>query len=429
MPVTHAEPTDRTVRADQNVLEAALHWGDSLLAVRRLKADGELTLGSSDDADLYVADPSLVSALQQFVTRHGDEVWLQPVEGLTLLVDGEPAPPVATRLTRGSDARFSVGALEIRLRWTGASRTIRVPLLGGLDFLYTKVLTLALLLQAALVAGMMLTPTFTDDDDSLIAQAVRWVQVETPKEKETKTKPKPKQTKQPVLEKETQKVFGQDRRKVAKATANVRRDERDLAQAAANEVLAAMFGAEGKRGGGSGVMDDLDAAVTGLSTHSRPAGGGNGLGSRGVGPGGGGGSIGIGDLRSGKGGIGGDDGIDLCRGDGCGKKRYGVTRTGTVKTVGSLKREEIQRVVNRHLSQIKACFNKELTKDPNLEGKVTMSWVIGESGAVVMSKVSQDTVRSPGMSVCVKRVIDRMKFPRPRGGGTVNVRYPFLFST
>ena len=67
--VTSAPTTDRHARPDANVLEAALHWGESLLAVRRLKADGELTLGSSDDADLYVADAQLLTAQQQFVVR------------------------------------------------------------------------------------------------------------------------------------------------------------------------------------------------------------------------------------------------------------------------------------------------------------------------------------------------------------------------
>ncbi len=428
--MTHAEPDrDRSAAVDQNVLEAALHWGASLLSVRRLKVDGALTLGSSDDADLYVADASLLAASQQFVTRRGDEVWLQPVAGMMLFVDGEKAPPMATRLLKGSEARFVIGALEIRLRWTSASRTITVPLLGGIDFLYTRVLATALILQAAFVAGMMLTPTFPDDDESLIAQAVRWVQAPSPDK--PKPTPKPVEVKVKVAENTEKTVFGMERKQVAKARTAVKRDERELAEAAANEVLAAMFGAEGTRGGLSGVFNDLPASIDGLGTGSKPAGDGGGWGTRGTGPGGGGNSIGIGNLRSGKGGFSGrgDDSLGgLCDGRPC-KKGHPVTRPGPVRSVGGLEKEEIQRVVGRHLSQVKACFNRELTKDPNLDGKLTMSWVIGGSGLVVTSKVAEDTVRSPAMSACVKRVVDRMKFPRPRGGGTVSVRYPFLFST
>jgi hypothetical protein len=428
--VTSPAPTaDRPRHADANVLEAALYWGDSLLAVRRLKGEGALTLGSRDDVDLYIADAQLVAAHQTFVVRQGDEVWLQPVEGMAITIDDDAAPPVAARLMKGSAARLSVGALEIRLRWTDASRRIAVPLLGGLDFLYTKVLATALVLQAAFVAGMMLTPTFPDDDDSLIAQAVRWVQVQAPREK-TPPPPKPIEVKVKQVVATSKQVFGQERTQVAKAKTSVKRDQRELAEAAANEVLAAMFGAEGKRGGGSGVFNNLPATVDGLGKGSKPAGDGGGWGTRGTGPGGGGNAIGIGGLRSGKGGFsGGDDVVgSLCGGQPC-KKRYAVTRVGSVKTVGGLKKEEIQRVVNRHLSQIKACFNRELTKDPNLDGKLTMAWVIGGSGLVVMSKVSQDTVGSPAMSACVRRIVKRMRFPKPRGGGTVNVRYPFLFST
>ena len=29
---------------------------------------------------------------------------------------------------------------------------------------------------------------------------------------------------------------------------------------------------------------------------------------------------------------------------------------------------------------------------------------------------------------CVQRIIQRLKFPTPKGGGVVNVTYPFVFS-
>src|SRR5262249_61714375 len=97
-----------------------------------------------------------------------------------------------------------------------------------------------------------------------------------------------------------------------------------------------------------------------------------------------------------------------------------------------LSREEIQRVISRAMSQIKYCYEKELNHDPNLEGKLVMSWVIAGDGSVASSQVAQQTfASSDGAKVagCGDHVIARLKFPEPRGGGQVVVTYPWVFSS
>ena len=103
-------------------------------------------------------------------------------------------------------------------------------------------------------------------------------------------------------------------------------------------------------------------------------------------------------------------------------------KPGKVIHKGSLSREEIQRVIRRHLSQIKFCYERELQKEPNLQGKIVASWTIGGNGLVRSAKGTQNTMGNKKVESCVVRIIKRMRFPRPRGGGQVFVTYPFVFS-
>jgi hypothetical protein len=159
------------------------------------------------------------------------------------------------------------------------------------------------------------------------------------------------------------------------------------------------------------------------------AGGAGGLGSRGTGAGGGGQGLGIGGLGSGPGrGSGGTGNIDL------GGRGKGMTRIvpGKIIYEGGLTREEIQRVISRVMSQIKYCYEKELNKDPNLEGKLVASWVISGSGDVQSANMAQNTfggASAQPVEQCVIRIIQRLKFPQPKGGGQVFVTYPFVFSS
>lgn len=95
---------------------------------------------------------------------------------------------------------------------------------------------------------------------------------------------------------------------------------------------------------------------------------------------------------------------------------------------GHLDRGEIQRVVNAHVHQVQACYERQLMKDPSLGGKITLEWVISGSGGVGSVRVKQSTVRSAEVASCIQSAIRGWKFPAPRGGA-VTVTYPFAFST
>lgn len=103
-----------------------------------------------------------------------------------------------------------------------------------------------------------------------------------------------------------------------------------------------------------------------------------------------------------------------------------VALDGTTSSIlGSLSQDEIQEVVNRHISQIQFCYERELTSQPLLTGKVDTRMVIGVDGSVSSATV---TGVDENIEACVEGVLRQMQFPAPAGGGIVMVSYPFVFS-
>ena len=96
--------------------------------------------------------------------------------------------------------------------------------------------------------------------------------------------------------------------------------------------------------------------------------------------------------------------------------------------VGGLSKEVIGEVIRRHWNEIKYCYEKVLQKDPNLQGKVAVNFVIDGSGSVAEAMATEDSVGSSGaVSGCMTQRIRRWKFPEPKGGGQVIVTYPWVF--
>ena len=108
--------------------------------------------------------------------------------------------------------------------------------------------------------------------------------------------------------------------------------------------------------------------------------------------------------------------------------RQPTVSVGTPNISGQLDREIIQRVIRENRRGVVACYNAELQRDPDLEGRVVVSFVIAPSGAVAGATIRESTLGSSAVEDCVARRFRQMRFPEPRGGGTVNVNYPFTFA-
>jgi hypothetical protein len=118
-------------------------------------------------------------------------------------------------------------------------------------------------------------------------------------------------------------------------------------------------------------------------------------------------------------------------GTGIGRPSSGPTskvKTGSVTVHGSLDKDIIRRVVRSRIGAMRYCYEKELVKDPSLAGTIVVSFVIGADGAVRSTDVKSSTFGSEAMESCVEKVVLRIVFPKPTGGGGVAVTYPFSFS-
>lgn len=87
--------------------------------------------------------------------------------------------------------------------------------------------------------------------------------------------------------------------------------------------------------------------------------------------------------------------------------------------------ELVQRRIKRHLDSIRYCYERELMAEPDLEGTVEVVFVISGEGAVVAAHGSG--IGHDDLEDCVAGVIRGIAFPRPPGGSSVKITYPFHF--
>lgn len=182
--------------------------------------------------------------------------------------------------------------------------------------------------------------------------------------------------------------------------------------------------------GRNGIGGELQQAMGGMfGAAPGDSGGLGGMGLRGSGSGGGGSgnTIGIGGVGSkgrgsgtgnygtGTGGFGGKKGVDI-----------GITSTDLAVT-GSLDKELIRQVIRRNVGQIRYCYESQLSRFPNLNGKVAVRFIISANGSVAQSQVAQSTVNNSELETCVAGRVRTWQFPEPKGGGVVVVTYPFIF--
>ena len=152
----------------------------------------------------------------------------------------------------------------------------------------------------------------------------------------------------------------------------------------------------------------------------------------GIGHGGGGdgvGTVGVGQLGTIGFGQGHGDGNPYGRGTG---KLGGRTEhippviAGKPDIHGSLSKETIRRVIHRHLAEVRACYEQRLISRPDLQGRISVRFIIASSGLVQGAASVGSDLRDATTEQCVVSAVRRWTFPMPSGGGVVSVTYPFM---
>jgi hypothetical protein len=411
----------------QRSIDVVVSWAGTALCVERLARAQTFTIGasppSSHEARHFLFDhPSLPSTSFPLVEHRADgSVIVRAAEGMSLALDGAPISLSEIALAKGARARVTVGPLCVEIAGDKRADTVVNTLVDFVDSRLLRVSGVALALHAGFVVALLFTQSPPPLDLFAGTNGPRWSSTLTA----PRVKPKPLAEFQPAKPREQSSSQKTSPRKALASAKKAGPSARDLAQ----QAIAQMFGGAdatskvfGDGGINAGLGDLRGAMVAGVD---------NGAGVR-RGPGG------IGDGVKGIGGIRGRIGDGDPTGDGditlpTRKNQIIVdVFTPPVQNGDGLTREEIQRVLKRVMPQIKYCYEKELNREPTLEGKLTSSWTITKDGSVSGAQLSATTMQKTGgdqVGTCVTRVLSRLQFPAPRGGGQVVVTYPFVFST
>jgi hypothetical protein len=98
--------------------------------------------------------------------------------------------------------------------------------------------------------------------------------------------------------------------------------------------------------------------------------------------------------------------------------------------MGAIDADAVEQALLAHKDEFRLCYEREINAEtPNLAGRIGTSFVIGSSGRVTQAGIESTTLKHAGVERCVINVIKRIDFPIPKGGGIVQVSYPFKFNS
>ena len=170
----------------------------------------------------------------------------------------------------------------------------------------------------------------------------------------------------------------------------------------------------GGAGGGGSLMNVLGPGGSG---GGRRAGGSGRLGSGGLSGLGAGSGTGLG----GKAGLGGGAGPRLGRSS-------GPVLGQQLSFKGSgLSRKAILEVLQAARNRIRFCYETRLRGRPDLSGRIEVGFTVVREGTVGSTKILGSQVGDQVLESCLLRVVQGLRFPGPKGGGSVEIRYSWFF--
>lgn len=98
-----------------------------------------------------------------------------------------------------------------------------------------------------------------------------------------------------------------------------------------------------------------------------------------------------------------------------------------VEVRGGLEDAVVRRIIEERLPAIRICYETALLTAPELQGEIVLSWTVQPQGLVSDVMAESKESSSEDLQTCLKERVAQWKFPEPKGGGIVNIRYPFVF--
>ena len=444
--------------ASERVLEFSIFWGPSTLSVDHIQPktmSKDFTIGDSELADFRMQSDKVGEKLfpvlgnkngelnlsfnqqMDFHVKRGEQVYDRDALLKANLIDKQQ-DIFSYTIGLNDFCTIQVGDILFSGRYMKPGKIKKVTFLEKLDIYLGKILFLSILGHILFLIALMITPSDIHKlREDLFATPDRFAKliIKAPEKKKLAKRFKKLAEKKEEEKKETD--FGKEKpkvtedKKVKAVKVDINKREKDRKKALKSGILGLLKSGQGGAMsnifGSGGLGTGINVAMGNLKGEESDAAGLAGLGTRGSGPGGVGGGLGIGGLGTyGRaGGSGGYGSINL------GSRGKGFLRLNPGASVvrGSLSKEVIGKVIRRHLKEIKYCYEKELSKNPNLYGKVLVKFVISGTGIVTSARVKETSMNNRSVESCMLSRVRRWRFPQPRGGGSVYVTYPFVFKS
>jgi hypothetical protein len=449
------------------VLRVAATWGTTVLSVKHLLAGESYVLGDGRGASMVMPDGLFASPRPVRAIASGWELDAQGVSNGLLRLRGREEDPTRIAaapvpLVPGDWGLLQYGSFALFFQFAHAPPPLlqkrRRDLLVGLSIVSSIILHFGFfgLVRALTTPPPIPKPAELSNPDEIAARfgVERAFIEEPPPPAPGADKSGGTGVKDPGAN-DTKKQGGG--KKMAEAEGklgkNGKEDHTELPGEIRNglggvsDVLASETGDEIKHT--LGTISSVAAALGGLNSQNIVLGMGTGTGLKGVGPGGGGVGPGVpfgsgtlntgwgfgngggfgrgsgGPGGAGRGGTGlGGTGSGTGSGAGTGERQIAVSSGGGSGS-GGLSQEQIRRVVMAHLGALRACYESEAERNPNLKGGLTVKWQIAPEGNVTGASLASSTLGNPRVEGCVVRQVKGWRFPSSPAASSVD--WPFKF--
>jgi hypothetical protein len=458
------------------VLRVAAVWGTTVIAMRTLAKGESFEMGEGKSATLPIPDGILMSPAPLRTSTGGgwDLDALGAVAG-SLRLRGREEDPVAMARTGapigvlpGDYGLLQYGLFSIFFQYTTqpppAATGSRLELLALLALMSSGIVHIGGL---GIIRILMTPPPLnkpielTNPDEYAARFGLHRAMIEPPPPPVAGDKPGGSGVKDPGAKDKKPQGGGQ---KIAGAEGKLgkmgKEDHTELTGeikpavqlGGLSEVLNSDTGEEIKKT--LTTIDSVANALSGLNSNNIVLGMGSGTALKGMGPGGGGtgpgvafgsgtlntgwgagngggygyGSGGPGGRGSGGNGLGGTGGgTGTGNGTGSGtKERSVVFGNQAMAASGGLTPEQVRRVVIAHQGALRACYESEAQRNPQLRGGVTVAWQIDASGSVTSASMAGSTMGNPRVEGCITRQVKAWHFPASDAPTTVG-GFPFRF--
>lgn len=89
----------------------------------------------------------------------------------------------------------------------------------------------------------------------------------------------------------------------------------------------------------------------------------------------------------------------------------------------------VEEYISKNFPKIRRCYEIELEKNPNLAGRINITFVISKTGSVIgPATVGRSSLDSTDVAECIAREVEKIKFPPTKSGKNFNFIKTFVFN-